>query len=387
MISKNIKLLALSMISMDSSFSIGVFVVFMILMGLSLAEVSMVVAGFLLCSSLFQIPAGIFADRFGNKVSLLIGAILMTFGFGLFAFAENFYMFLAGYSLLGSGQAMKGGADVAFIYNDLKLLGKESDFKKIYGKIEFNLNMFWVFASISGGFLYVLNPRLPFLIEFVLSILSIFLIVSLKEKPVNNPKVKVFDHLKQSLSFALKTPKFSKIFVFSALIGSLALVTFQYLQPFYGEIGIDPKYFGVIAAITFVFRALGALKSDAVGKIFNIDRYLVLHSLVFTLFLMFFGVLKNAFVLVGIVAVFYFLRGLYNPTVSNFINQKVNDENRSTILSVNSQFLTIFSSLILLLTGYVSESFGLESVFFLIAVFSNLFLILYILSLRNVEAG
>jgi len=49
---------------MDSSFSIGVFVVFMILMGLSLAEVSIVVAGFLLCSSLFQIPAGIFADRY-----------------------------------------------------------------------------------------------------------------------------------------------------------------------------------------------------------------------------------------------------------------------------------------------------------------------------------
>ena len=93
MYSKNIKLLALSMISMDSSFSIGVFVVFMILMGLSLAEVSMVVAGFLLCSSLFQIPAGVFADRFGNKVSLLIGAILMTFGFGLFAFADNFYIF------------------------------------------------------------------------------------------------------------------------------------------------------------------------------------------------------------------------------------------------------------------------------------------------------
>ena len=77
MISKNQKLLAFSVTSSDASFSIGVFVVFMLALGLSLAQVSVVVAAYLISSALFEIPAGVFADRFGNKFSILIGSLLM----------------------------------------------------------------------------------------------------------------------------------------------------------------------------------------------------------------------------------------------------------------------------------------------------------------------
>ena len=374
------------MLAEDASFSIGVFVLLMLSVGLSLAQIATVVAGFLICSAVFQIPAGIFADRYGNKTSILIGAVIMTAGFGVFAFANSFLAFLFGYSLMGAGQAMKKGADVAFIYNELKRCGKPTSFKKIYGKLEFYLNLFWVVASISGGFLYVWSPRLPFLLEFGFSILSIPLIMSLSEVSIPKVSKSVGKHIKESMVYSFKTPGFSKVFVFSALIGSLAVVTFQYLQPFYVELGIKEQYFGAIAAATFVFRALGALYSDQVGKWFSIDKYLVLHSLVFTLFLLFFGMSQNWVLILGFVAIFYFLRGLYNPTITNFINNRVEDAKRSTLLSVNSQFLTVFSSLIMLVTGLVASQFSLQLVFFVVACLSNVFLILYVLSLRKVEA-
>ena len=134
------------MLSSDASFSIGVFVVFMLALGLSLAQVSVVVAAYLISSALFEIPAGVFADRFGNKFSILIGSLLMSVGFGLFAFAQGFYWFLVGYGLMGAGSAMKNGADVALLYNDLISQSRASEFKKIYGSLQFKLNLFWVLA-------------------------------------------------------------------------------------------------------------------------------------------------------------------------------------------------------------------------------------------------
>ena len=387
MLSKNQKLLAFSMLSSDASFSIGVFVVFMLALGLSLAQVSVVVAAYLISSALFEIPAGVFADRFGNKFSILIGSILMSVGFGLFAFAQGFYWFLVGYSLMGAGSAMKNGADVALLYSDLTSQSRASEFKKIYGSLQFKLNLFWVVASVSGGFLYVLNPRIPFLIEFALSIVTLLSVSFLSEKVDDSDSVTVIEHLKQSFRYAIGTPVFSKIFVFSALIGSVAVAAFQYLQPLYLNLGIDPRYFGMIAAMTFVFRALGSLFANQIGKWFSVDKYLVLHSLIFTLFLILFAKIKVGAIIFMIVACLYFLRGLYAPTITTFINERVTDSNRSTMLSVNSQFLTIFSSLLLFLSGVVSERYDLSVVFFVLACLSNAFLILYVLSLRNVEAG
>lgn len=311
----------------------------------------------------------------------------MSVGFGLFAFAQGFYWFLFGYSLMGAGSAMKNGADVALLYNDLSSQSRAAEFKKIYGSLQFKLNLFWVLASVSGGFLYFLNPRMPFLIEFALSIVTLLSVSFLSEKVDNSDSVTVIEHLKQSFRYAIWNPVFSKIFVFSALIGSVAVAAFQYLQPLYLNLGIDPRYFGIIAALTFVFRALGSLFANQIGKWFSVDKYLVLHSLIFTLFLILFAKIKVGAIIFMIVACLYFLRGLYAPTITTFINEQVTDSNRSTMLSVNSQFLTIFSSLLLFLSGVVSERYDLSVVFFVLACLSNVYLIFYVLSLRNVEAG
>ena len=83
---------------------------------------------------------------------------------------------------------------------------------------------------------------------------------------------------------------------------------------------------------------------------------------------------------------FYFLRGLYAPTVSTYINDKVDSSNRATMLSVNSQLLTIVTSVSLLFAGYIADRYDLSTTFFAISISSIFFLIIYVLSLRKVEA-
>jgi len=379
--------IAASMVANDTTFTIGVFVIFMIFIGLSLTEVSIVISAYLVFSSIGQIPSGIFADRHGYKTSLIIGSLFFLAGTISIAFAQDFYWFFAGYSLMGFGSAMKQGADHALLYESLKSDKKQSSFKKVAGQLDLYTNIFWVVTAISGGILYSISERFPFYAEIVLVTISIIIIITAKEPKKERKHFPVLTQIKNSMRQAFRTPNFSKIFIFSAVIGSIALTTFQYLQPLYKSLEINEAYFGFIAAAAFIVRGFGAWSAEKVGKMFSIDKYMVLHASIFGLFLVLMQKISALYFIFPVIAIFYFLRGLYAPTVSSYINDKVDSSNRATMLSVNSQLLTVVSSVSLLFAGYIADKYDLSTTFFVISISSMLFLIFYVLSLRKVEAG
>ncbi|MDP7247690.1 MAG: MFS transporter, partial [Candidatus Peribacteraceae bacterium] len=144
-------------------------------------------------------------------------------------------------------------------------------------------------------------------------------------------------------------------------------------------------YFGFIAAAFFVFRGLGSWFADKLGKLFSIDKYLVLHAAVFGLFLVLMQRIDSIYYIFPVLAVFSFLRGLYDPTVSTYINDRVKSDKRATMLSVNKQFLTVVAAVAVSGLGVIAEKYGLQQVFFVISILSLIFLITYVLSLRRVS--
>lgn len=73
--SSNTWKVASSMFTNGGTFTLGVFVVFMLHIGLSLNEVSTIIACYLFFYTIGQIPSGIFADKFGYKISLILSTI------------------------------------------------------------------------------------------------------------------------------------------------------------------------------------------------------------------------------------------------------------------------------------------------------------------------
>ncbi|QQS59938.1 MFS transporter [Candidatus Peregrinibacteria bacterium] len=333
-----------------------------------------------------QIPSGIFADKYGYKTTLVLSGVLLLTGTLLFAFSQGFYWFLVGYCLKGMAFSLKDGAEHALLYEGLVADKNQGSFKKISGKLEFSTNIFWVVTSISGGVLYSLNERLPFYAETGLVAISIALLLFLKEVKTEQKNISIFHQLKNCAKQTFNTVNFSKFFIFSAIIGSVAITTFQYLQPLYKSLDINESFFGLLAAGAFFMRGLGAWSAERVGKIFSVDKYLVLHASVFCLFLIFLQKTSSLFFVFTIIAILYFLRGLYIPTISTYINEKVDSSNRATMLSINSQILGLTSSISLFFTGYVSERYDLSTTFFVIGISSIIFLISYMLVLRKVEA-
>jgi len=373
------------MISTDSTFTIGVFILLMLALWLSLSQVAIVVSGYLIASSIGQIPAGIFADKYWYKTSLIIWSLFLLVGVSIFAFAYGLLWFAIGYALIWFGSAMKQGADHALLYEWLKADKQEKSFKKVVWKLDLYTNIFWVLTSIVGGLMYVWGTRIPFYAEIVLVAVSLVIIISIKQPKVKKKDSHILEHIKSSIKQAFTTPKFSKIFIFSALIGSVALTTFQYIQPLLKSLDVNPSYFGVVAAGAFIFRWLWAWSATKIGKIFAIGKYMVLHAMIFWLFLVLIQQKYELLVILPIIAIFYYLRGLYMPTVSTYINDKVNSDNRATMLSINSQLLTLVSAISLFFAGMIADRYGLSATFFMISIMSIVFSIIYVLALKKID--
>ncbi|MFA4930909.1 MAG: MFS transporter [Patescibacteria group bacterium] len=385
MYNSNIWKIGLSVITNDSMFDIGVGVLFMLSLGLDLSQVSLAISVYLIFSIIGQIPSGILADKFGYKNALFWGAVVVLSGTVLYALAQNAAWFYAAFALKGFGASMKQGADYALLYEGLKKDGREKQYKQVAGKVDFGMNVAGVVASIMGGFLYVYNQRWPFYAEIILVVLGIIAIATLRQPTRRPVKISPGQQLKQSFDFAFRRAKFSKIFIFSALIGSVALITIQYAQPLYQQINISAGYFGLIGAAMFVLRGVGSLYSEKLGKIFSIDKYLVLHSVVFGLFLILIQKTNSILAVLLVFGIFFFLRGIYNPTVSAFINDKVKSGMRATILSINSQVLSVVTALGLLMTGYLADAYDLYTAFFGLSIMSSLIVMVYILVVRKVQ--
>jgi len=361
-------------------------VIYMIFMGLNLIEISTVISSWLIISSIWQIPWWVFADKFWYKTSIIIWLILTIFWMSIFAFSNWFFMFALWYSINWFWAAMIWWADQALVYESLLEKNKEKDFKKIISKISFYMNFSALFLCALWWLFYsYFSPQIPFIIQIFINIVWLFLAISLKPTKIQKQNKTIILQIKESFKYAFTKKDFSKIFIFSAIIWSISITTNQFLQPFYKSIEIDEKFFWILASLSFLFWWLGSLFSTKLWKIFSIDHYLVLHASVFSLLLLILTKFSNIPIIVIIISALFFLRWLYVPTISTYINEKVSSDKRATMLSINSQFLYITSSFSLFWIWYLAENYWLHTAFFWISILSLIFLILYILNLREVK--
>jgi hypothetical protein len=87
-------------------------------------------AGDLLLMAL-EIPTGWFADRFGNRRSLILGSLIQVLGMACCWLADGIPGLFLACALVAVGDAFRSGADQALLYRSCVALGREDSFQKI----------------------------------------------------------------------------------------------------------------------------------------------------------------------------------------------------------------------------------------------------------------
>jgi MFS family permease len=309
---------------------------------------------------LFELPTGIFADRFGRKKSIVIGTLLLALEPLIYLFADNFLWFALAFALAGMGITFHSGSIEALIYDHLKAKNLEKDMKKAMGSFGSASLVAMVVAPIIGSYIAkdLIMPQFIFLILMSLGAMLIGFFISLWIKDTKQRRVEEenpFSLMKDGAKLIRKNKSLLRIILLS-VFASPFLFTLNYLyQPYLLSSGINTALFGTIFAIALLLAA--SLQKYA----YKIEEKLGIKWTVFLATMLpgiFYIIMAFTFHPIWAILLFVMIRatmGLKEPLFSDYKNLHITSKNRATILSMISIIISLYLVGMRLIIGRLAD--------------------------------
>jgi predicted MFS family arabinose efflux permease len=329
---------------------------------------------------IFEIPTGIFADKFRRKTLLIIGAVFSVFEFIILLFAYNFWTFALVVFLAGISSACTSGAWNALLYDSLLTDKKQKSFERIVGRmnsLDFTASLF---AALSGS---VMAKYFGFEFNYIVSAASMFLAliltILLKEPPRNGQQQKMekshsdfMVYVRKSIYFYKSNPKV--VTIITNAMGIAACITYldEFWQLYLDEIGFSVLFFGLFSACISLARIPGNLLAA------NLLTYFKAQSIIlFILGITTVGFFMTA-IFPGVIGLFmiiliFLASGVIDPVVTGYLHHHGSSEIRATIESVQSLMESIITFTAGIGFGIISSSLSIVSGFIFLGAFSGLF--------------
>lgn len=331
-------------------------------------------------SIIFEIPTGVFADLFGRKKTLILQSFLSVLAISILAISTNFVMLILFSFIFALKNSLGSGTDQALLYDTLKQLKKEGDYKKIQGRLLTLTNIGAIIGSISGGLMANYFIRLPFLLTIPLTLIGLiisFSFIEARYKKETHRNILKHTHISFKVLFSNKT--ILLLVLFSLFSFGIAESTYHLEQIFYQFVNLPISYFGIVAAIASLMGIFGSLLSYRLSERFG-DKLILILSKIFdglmivlaTIFLGYIGIIL--LIIVG------FFRSIGSPIMNHLLNKEIESKNRATVLSINKLLDNIGYILFAPIIGYVADIYNIATSFMIsgILLMLTIFFILFI---------
>jgi len=348
--------------------------------GLEMQQVFILQAIYSVAIVALEIPSGYVADVLGRKVTLLIGSVLGFAGFLCYSFSYGFTGFLIAEIILGFGQSLISGADSALLYDTLLVMDKKGQYIKQEGRMVSVGNFSEAFAGILGGLLAAINLRYPYYAQTIIAFMAIPAAFTLIE-PERHKKIEAlkWNDILKVVKYSLHDHKELKWnIIFSSVIGASTLTMAWFVQPYFELVALPVTLFGVfwtILNLTVGVSALFAHKAEA--KLKQLKTMIGITILIPAGYITVSRI--DALWGIGILFLFYIVRGIATPVLKDYINQLCDSNIRATVLSVRNFVIRIFFAIIGPFVGWYTDHFSLQaallvsgSIFFILSVFTLL---------------
>jgi len=218
-----------------------------------IATIATISAGF---SLIFQMPAGYFADKFGNRRAMYLGSLITLTGPLWYLILPNFWGGLIASVLFYTGLVFIGdGAIEALIHDTLAKLKREHQYTKIMGRaVSYGLigNML---AVTLVPLTYPVHYSLPFLIGFATQVAAFILVRSFEypDLPRMRAKKKPIEALKSIVNW-----RNVALFVFFGFVSSLNKLNGigEFSQIRLAELGVAVGLLGLVQALSSIIGAI-----------------------------------------------------------------------------------------------------------------------------------
>ncbi|WP_349409831.1 MFS transporter [Pseudalkalibacillus sp. SCS-8] len=371
---RNINMIYLYIFFGQLFFDRALWVIYLSDSGLSLGEIGIIEAILHLSIVLFELPTGMIADLYGRKISILLGSVL-SIGYGAFMLiSDSLTLFSLAFVSLGVGLTFHSGAQQALAYDTLRELNKEKDYTKVFGNMTALALLSLSFAKLAGGLMAEVSWEWVYGAMVVMQMLALIPVLLLHE-PEQEMRVVERKSILQTwrdqfisglIVWKRNPPVRIPIILFISVSTVLVILTF-YGQEYFTRLGYSSFVIGLIFTIDGllgVVMAKLAYRLEKKWSFFSIVKYGYAFYLLF--FVMFIvsprlGIVLSFLALAQLVT-------LFEPVFSNFIQNILSSDVRSTFFSL----ISLVESFVIMVGfpafGYAIEHIGFEKGFFVLLI-------------------
>ncbi len=304
--------------------------------GLSQTEVQILQSWFIFWTFVLEIPTGIFADVRGKKFSVILGFLFLVIGFLAYTVKADFVMFLFAEFLLALGIALQSGAQEGWLFDRVKNLKIEKDYRKITIVMS-NVKMFGMIVAavvfpISVAHWDVENIVRFSVVPITLSMLLLLLFVKKDKK--NGFEVTSYKEVaKEGFKIVKNNTKLRRIAIFTMILGATSYFVVWLYQEALLNLNVGKEQFGfyriilLLSQIVFVWMMGKWIEKKGVKKAMSVIGLAVSAGFLIA------GLVQN---ILGVITVLILSGGVglqVRQVFSKEINEEIDDIQRSTVLS------------------------------------------------------
>ncbi len=321
----------------------------------------------------FQLPAGLLGDKYGRKAMLFIGEAMFAVGVLAFGLSTEFWQFLASNVLWASGVCFIVSGDTPFLYDTLLELKRQNEFISVMAKSWAVIAVMSATACVVGGVIvqYILPDRLALtlIISAFVGLTGSFTVLFLKEPKVDRTK---FGSFRIQLSVGwnhVKTSRPIVVLISFQIIIEIALYVMAVFRSVYMNEDLDLNFF-YVGLFIGAFTIVGGAVATQAGKIEQ--RLGEKNSLMFILLAIVgsFGIvfLVESSVAIVIQFIIYGISNLVSPITNGYINQRVDSQHRSTVVSIGMLLFTAVLAPVEIGFGFLATAWGTRESLLILAL-------------------
>ncbi|REJ07940.1 MFS transporter [Halobacillus trueperi] len=340
-----------------------IWIIYLVHQGYSLLEIGLLGALFEIAKFIFEVPSGTFADRFGIKVSIVGSFLFSILTWGFFPFIESLIVCIAALVAWALSDSLISGAYETWMS---RVAGEEQFGKEIMKNTQLMI-LTIILGSISSGYLYTVNPYLPFVLVvtvYLVLFVWMLLFVSVPKIDLEQENTSFVHILKSSLKIMMNQRRVFLIVIAGFFTALVYDTISRYWQPYMGEIGVSEKTLGYIFAVAGAISFLLLMLTIRLEKKIEKSPYKAL-TIVDGLGMVLSIIIATGFRSVGLasVAMVLAMEDIRHPIETSYLNKFFPDSYKTTLFSLNAGVGALGEISSGIIFGLIAAQFGLAITF------------------------
>ena len=326
--------------------------------GLTLSQVFLLNAWFMLWNFLLEAPTGALADALGRKWSLAGGCALGACACLLYVSRPSLPVFLAAEVVYAAAYTLMSGADDALAYESLRALGREAQSKAALARLESFKLCGIIVGALTGGFIAERwGLTAPLRAYAIPAALACILALTLEEPAAHGAaRPSPWAALREGGRYFAGHPVVRALTLESALTNALAWSLIWLFQPLLMRAGLPVASFGVVQALgcagqIALLSGVGTWERLLGSK----SRLLLLTGAGAGVFFLVLAHARSPWAVAPAIVGAFSLGLARLPLFSSYLNKHIEPQTRATVLSFSSMTRTCAIVLVNPVMGLLSD--------------------------------